>query len=158
MAWAAGAGALRPASSRGRVSGGSWMASSSASGPGGFEWSERTVSRQEAAPPPEPHKAELLDQVLRETLAICTSDEPLQPADLERFRRVARQYAGHALTAYPVGAELVYAVLEGHFADEGPAEEFWRGAAAEIAETLLSDAVAKPRLERFWARLSGEGR
>jgi hypothetical protein len=98
-----------------------------------------------------------LENVLRATLAICASDEPLDAADLERLRKVARRYAPSPLVNTHVVADLVFAVLEGHFLGGRVAEEVvWRTTANQIAQTLMDDPISRERLERFWTRLVGE--
>jgi len=131
------------------------MSGSSASGSDGLPYASRTISGEPAGPQATPETAELLENVLRETLAVCASEQPLDRAEMRRFLDVARRHRGQALEADPVASELVFAAMEGHFAVEHH-EEFWRAAAAQIARTLLNDPVAKPRLERFWGRLCEE--
>jgi len=131
------------------------MSGSSASGPEGLPYAPRAVSDDPVGPQATPETAELLENVLQETLAVCTSDEPLDRGEIERFLQVARRHRGQPLAADPVAGELVFAVLARHFAGEFR-EEFWRAAAARIARTLLDDPVAKARLERFWGRLCEE--
>jgi hypothetical protein len=133
------------------------MSGSSDSGSEGLPYASRTLSGEPVGPHAGPETPELLENVLRETLAICTSDEPLDDADMQRLRQVARRFSGRPVASEPVAAELVYAVLEGHFAvGVSVAGEFWRTAAAQIAQTLLGDPGAKARLERLWTRLGGE--
>jgi hypothetical protein len=131
------------------------MSASSVSGSEGVPYASRTVSDTPAGPRATPETAELLENVLQQTLAVCSSDHPLDPAEMQRFLAVARRYHGQPLAADPVASELVFAALEGRLAGEHD-EGFWRAAAAQVARTLLDDPVAKPRLERFWGRLCEE--
>jgi hypothetical protein len=131
------------------------MSGSSDSGSEGLPYDSRTVSSEPAGPPATPETAELLENVLRKTLSVCTSDEPLDKAEMQRFLEVARRHREQPLSADPVVRELVLAALEGHFAGER-GEDFWQATAAQIAQTLLDDPVARPRLERFWGRLCEE--
>jgi hypothetical protein len=131
------------------------MSGSSASSPEGLPYDPRTVSDEPTGPQATPESAEFLDNVLQETLAVCTSDEPLDRAEMQRFLEVARRHRGQLLAADPVVGELVFAVLAGHFAGQ-QGEEFWRATAARIARTLLADPTARARLERFWGRLCEE--
>lgn len=130
--------------------------SAGASGAGEFSSAARRAPEPQEVFPTEPPLGEVWEQVLRETLAVCTSEAPLEPAQMQRLRQVAQRFRGRPLEVDPVGTELVYAVFEGHFVEEGKPCDFWRAAAAHVAQTLLDDPVAGPRLERFWARLTAE--
>ncbi len=131
------------------------MSASNASGSEGVPYASRTVSDTPAGPRTTPETAEILENVLRETLAVCASEHPLDSAEMRRFLAVARRHCGQPLAADPVASELVFAALEGRLTGEHD-EAFWRAAAAHVARTLLDDPVAKPRLERFWGRLCEE--
>jgi len=131
------------------------MFASGASGSEGLPYASRTVSGTPAGPRTTPETAELLENVLRQTLDVCTWEHPLDSAEMRRLLAVARRHCGQPLAADPVVSELVFAALEGRLTGEHD-EEFWRAAAAHVARTLLDDPVAKLRLERFWGRLCEE--
>jgi hypothetical protein len=130
------------------------MSHASGSGSEGASYIYKTVSSDSGTSGNTPETTELLEKVVRETLAICVTNEPLETADVQRLREVAKRHAGSSFADEPVVSELVHALLEGWL---GPAmTDLGRGAASQIARTLLEDPVAKARLERFWRRLSGE--
>jgi hypothetical protein len=97
-----------------------------------------------------------LEAVLHATLAVCASDEPLDPSDMQRLREVARRHAECRAVTEAIAVELVRAVLEGHFVGGDVLKGIGPGAANQIAQTLLDDPAAKARIERFWNRLIGE--
>lgn len=131
------------------------MSGSSAFNSGGSPQVSRTLPGEAAAPPPAPETAELLENVLRATLAVCASDEPLDRAQMERFLEVTKRHRGQPVTAEPVGRELVFAALEGQFPSPH-GEGFWQAMASQIARTLFEDPLARQRLERLWASLCEE--
>ncbi|MBI4582196.1 MAG: hypothetical protein HY718_21045 [Planctomycetes bacterium] len=106
-------------------------------------------SREEPADDPA-----LLESVLRETVAMCAVDEPLDEPEREAIEEVARRHAGQPFALQPVLTGLVEAVLRTQFADRLRSAAFWPDLTARVAETLFDDPVMRPRLERFWAEVS----
>ena len=125
--------------------------SSSASGPQDSAGSPQRASKETPAPSDQLHGRELLDSVLRRT-AEDGSGATLDAADRDAFEEVARRYRGQPLTLEPVAVELVQAVLSVHFQGFSCPREALRQLSSEVAQTILDDPVAGPRLEAFWGR------
>ena len=96
---------------------------------------------------------ELLDRVLRSTLAMIQSDEAMEPQEMDALLGVARRHRGEALSAEPIAQELVDAMLRPKFGSISESDEFWRRMSAWIASTMMDDPPARQRLESLWERL-----
>ncbi len=110
----------------------------------------------ESEPPSAPPSASLLETVLKATMEMGAVDEPLQREDMERLRAVARRHPDCGELTEPIAAELVRAVLEGHWLTADDGDGVGPAAVAQIARSLLEDPAALSRLQRFWNRLIGE--
>lgn len=102
---------------------------------------------------PTPDRA-LLETVLRQTLASCTSDDPTDTADMEAVEQVARRRRGQPFALDPVVVELVEAMLQAEFHVKPNASEVWSGMSLQLAQTLFEDPLSRHRLKTLWARLS----
>jgi hypothetical protein len=98
----------------------------------------------------------LLETVLQQTLAVLSAEESVDPSTKAALLTVARRYAGQSLVLEPIAVELVDAALPRLFAGESPALLRSR-LTAQIAQTLMDDPVARPRLESLWTHLCGYG-
>lgn len=106
--------------------------------------------------PPLPHQLGdpgLLEQVLRETLAVSDPEVPLSHGEWEALRRVAEQHAGVALSRDPIAVQLVTAILVTRFHNVDCPAEVWQTLARQIAETLWEDPTSQARLHALWVRL-----
>lgn len=95
----------------------------------------------------------LLEQVLEHTASAVEQSETADPADVAALVEVARRHRGQPLTAEPIVAEMVAAVLGGQMRSWFPLEEDWRAMIASIARTLDDDPPSRRRLENLWAGL-----
>jgi hypothetical protein len=134
--------------------------------PSGFGHEEPRGARREnePAPPDAPSDAParpralavdpaLLEQVLEHTALAVEQSETADPADVAALVEVARRHRGRALTAEPVIADMVGAVLGAQMRSWFPLEEDWRTMIASIARTLDDDPPSRRRLENLWAGL-----
>ncbi|HEX4128851.1 MAG TPA: hypothetical protein VHZ24_02325 [Pirellulales bacterium] len=96
-----------------------------------------------------------LEQILDQTLK-AAANRPDSAADaLSDFAEVARTHRGKAFKVDPVVVELVRAVLESQVGSRlTPA--MLDNLSQCIAVTLCDDPNSRERLERLWARLSGQ--
>jgi hypothetical protein len=100
--------------------------------------------------------ADVLSEIVAETAAQLASAEPTDPALHAAMLVVARQHTGQPMTAEPVGAELLSAVLKIQFPFLANRPALLARAAKTVAESLLADLTARRRLEHLWAKLSEE--
>lgn len=128
----------------------------------GFGFEEHREARHADEPPPAGASARprslavdpaLLEQVLEHTASAVEQSETADPADVAALVEVARRHRGQALTAEPIVAEMVAAVLGGQMRAWFPLEEDWRAMIASIARTLDDDPPSRRRLENLWAGL-----
>jgi hypothetical protein len=95
----------------------------------------------------------LLESVLQWTEATLSADDPLEAADVEALRQVARRHPATPLSRDPVVVELVQAMLRTQFSVHADWLPVWQSASGLIAETLFEDPVWRDRLEVLWSRL-----
>jgi hypothetical protein len=127
--------------------------------------SSSSFEPQDAADPPQPITAEspspsnrsydrsLLENVLRQTLAESEVDFPFEDEEREALLGVVQLYSGQPFSLEPIAVGLVQAVLRVHFRRLTDSPDFWRPVSVQIAQTLVEDPVAGPRLQRLWDRL-----
>lgn len=96
---------------------------------------------------------ELLEQVVRRTLDDQQGGE-LPPALLTALHDVARRQRDQSQPWDAVVVELVEQVLESWFPGQLLTAAPRRTMAVEIADVLVNDPVAGPRLRRFWEQIS----
>lgn len=101
---------------------------------------------------------ELLEAVLRTTLAASGAEETLDPQTREAIAAVAARHSGKAVRDAPVAQELVAAVLRGQFGAMVSAPAAWEDLTSLVAQTLLEDPAASRRLESLWLRLCGSAK
>ena len=109
------------------------------------------VARGERSP-------ELLEAVLRTTLAASGSEETVDPQTRQALAEVALRHRGKPVRDPPVAQELVAAVLRDQFGAIVSAPAAWEDLTSQVAQTLLDDPAASRRLECMWLRLSGNAR
>ena len=109
--------------------------------------------REGPAGAPARDDAELMQQVLDETLAAAGARRPLESDEWEALLAVARRHSGQPLTVSPVARELVEAVLASRFRGLLRDPEVWTRTTLRIAETMLEDPPSRERLRSFWERL-----
>jgi hypothetical protein len=97
----------------------------------------------------------LLEEVLRKTLAICSSDEPLDEDSNNALKSVVARHAGEPFSFDPVAIQLVAAVLRVQFAAGSNSSGIWGELPIRVARTLYDDPPSRERLETFWRRLNG---
>lgn len=95
----------------------------------------------------------LLEQVLEHTASAVEQSETADPADVAALVEVARRHRGSPLTAEPIIADMVAAVLGAQMRAWFPLEEDWRAMIRSIARTLDDDPPSRRRLESLWAGL-----
>jgi hypothetical protein len=98
----------------------------------------------------------LLDSVLQWTEATLAADDPLEAADVEGLREVARRHRGEPVSLKPAAVELVEAMLQTQFRVHAEWLPVWRNASEWIAESLWEDPASRSRLEGLWGRLTGD--
>jgi len=101
---------------------------------------------------------ELLEAVLRTTLAASGAEEPIDAPTQQALAEVAQRHRGKPVRDPPVAQELVAAVLRDQFGAIVSAPATWEGLTSQVAQTLLEDPAAARRLETLWLRLSGNAR
>jgi len=126
------------------------------SGDADFQVGLQGRAREEAPPSLGPGDAGLWEKVLQQTAELFQSDQPLEAADREAIRAVARRHRGSPLGLDPVAIELVQAVIGTRFGQRPESAELWREMAACVAATILDDPVSQARLQALWVRL-GDG-
>ena len=97
---------------------------------------------------------DLLEKVLRETLAVSDPEVPMSRGEWEALRQVAQRHMNVALSLDPVAIQLVTAILVTRFHDVACPDELWQTLARQIAETLWEDPTSQTRLHALWARLT----
>lgn len=95
------------------------------------------------------------ERVLEETEKLLAAEDALEPRQIEALKAVARRHPGERLVLDPIAVELVLAVLSVQFGALAAAAPVWQEAAWQIAQALLEDPVARPRLEALWGHISG---
>jgi hypothetical protein len=95
----------------------------------------------------------LLQRVLEWAEATLRSEDPLEVADMEAIRQVARRHADAPLALNPIAVELVQAMLQAQFRAHPDWLPVWQSASGEIARTLFDDPSSRERLEALWDRL-----
>lgn len=98
----------------------------------------------------------LLEEVLEQTLASQALRQNLSN-DLRVLYDVADRHRGQPFALYPIGVELVQAILRAPFRKLFSAEESLNAIAAQVARTLCEHPPSCARLESLWQRL-GEAR
>ena len=109
-------------------------------------------SRQTGSDP----NPEMLEQALRETLDRA-QNAPVSEAEMATLVSIAKKHGSVELNAHPIAADLVEALLAARFKMDRAQPEVWRRVSEQVAETLMEDPVAKPRLESLWKRLQELG-
>lgn len=97
---------------------------------------------------------ELMERVLRETLAVTEANLPLDGAELTALENVARKFIDTTLSVQPVVVALVQTILSARFASLGSGPDLCQAVSLRIAETLWEDPTSQARLLRLWARLT----
>ena len=101
---------------------------------------------------------ELLDAVLRTTLAATGTEDTVDPQTRQALDEVARRHRGKPVGDPPVAKELVAAVLRDQFGMIAAAPAVWEGLISYVAQTLLGDPTASRRLECLWLRITENAR
>ncbi len=127
--------------------------SSSAPDPHEAAGSSPPVSARPQSRSDQPHGRALFESVLRQTLQDSSPGADLDDAEKADLTKVVQRHRAEPFALEPIAVELVYAVLRGHFQQNSSSSEFWRGVAAQVAQSLFDDPVAHDRLEAFWRRL-----
>lgn len=96
---------------------------------------------------------DLLEKVLRETLAASDPEVPMSPGEWEALREVAQRHTDLGLSLDPVVIQLVTAILVTRFRDVECPAELWQVLARQIAGTLWEDPTSRARLHALWGRL-----
>jgi len=95
------------------------------------------------------------ERVLEETEKLLAAEDALEPRQIEALKEVARRHPGERLVLDPIAVELVLAILGVQFGASALPAPVWQEAAWQIAQALLEDPVARPRLEALWGHISG---
>jgi hypothetical protein len=98
----------------------------------------------------------MLDDVVAQTSEQLATPEDLEPGVREALVAVARQYAGQPLTLDPAGVALVEALLRAQFPLLAARQALLAQTARAVAESLLADPDARPRVAHLWAQLGEE--
>jgi hypothetical protein len=98
----------------------------------------------------------MLDDVVAQTSEQLAAPEDLEPGVREALVAVARQHAGQPLTLDPAGVALVEALLRAQFPIFAARQALLAQTARAVAESLLADPDARPRVELLWAQLGEE--
>ena len=111
--------------------------------------------RANASSTPAETQKELLDQVLRETVAASEDLDALDAGEREVLLAVAERYRGSSLSLDPIAVELVERLLRFRMGELSSSDKFWREMSTWIARTLMEDPESKTRLESLWNNLRG---
>ncbi len=115
----------------------------------------RSVSPEEVSGSGQVTDRALLEKVLNSTLALCSSDEPLDEASRSALDRLVARHRGEPFSLEPVAVELVAVALRTQFATGSNSSKLWRELPVQVARTLCEDPPSRARLEAFWRRLTG---
>jgi len=88
----------------------------------------------------------LLDQVLRQTLAVFGEEGPMDLVEREALLQVFRRHRGDAAAFEAVVLELVRAILGSVFPRISRGSALFEETSAGVAQTLLADPLARKRL------------
>jgi len=112
-------------------------------------------SADAASSPPSPNTAErqLLESVLRETLALAADGESLASTDWDGVRGVVERHRGEPFSCSPVVSDLVGALLKERLNSWGVSAATLSSMSMRIAETLYDDTASRERLRVLWQRL-----
>ncbi|HEY3963094.1 MAG TPA: hypothetical protein VGM05_00965 [Planctomycetaceae bacterium] len=108
---------------------------------------------EQSAPQASGPSRELLEQVVRRTLAEQEGGE-IPSALMSALHAVARRQRAQSQPWDSAAVELVEQMLETWFPGKSLTFESRRTMATEIADVLANDPAAGARLRRFWERLS----
>jgi hypothetical protein len=98
----------------------------------------------------------MLDDVVAQTSEQLTAPEELEPAVRAALAAVAREYAGQPLRLDTAGVALVEALLRAQLPVLAARPTLLAHTARAVAESLLTDPDARPRVEHLWAQLGEE--
>ena len=135
------------------------MSSSAPGGPSPDRFSQPASGtppqRPGASPPPaaQPLPPALLEKILRQTSERFAGDEPLAETERQMLLEVFHRHRGDVAAFEVVVVELVQAILRSQLAAAPGSSETVERAAVAVAQTLLADPTARPRLEELWRRL-----
>ena len=117
---------------------------------------ETPASTGEEAPPSTTERSELLEQVLRETLAVSPADPASQQVWSQALSETVqrRNHAPQELSL-EAAAELVRAALQARFPRLALTDKAESELVRRIAEKLMEDPLSHQRLSFIWSRLSG---
>jgi hypothetical protein len=126
---------------------------------------QRSAMNSSATPQPDRYKPtpdgpqampskEVLEQVLRQTLADADLADGANASDLSALIEVARRHPGAAHPTTRIVCELVGTLLESRFPRLQVTLQFRETVALEIASTLMDDPYQRDLLDRFWSKLS----
>ncbi len=112
-------------------------------------------SNQQGESPDSPPAAtrELLEQVLRQTIAASETTEGLEENERTALRSVVDRHGGTPLSLEPIAVELIEAMLRLRMAALSKSDKFWKELSLWIAQTMMDDPDSKSRLESLWANL-----
>jgi hypothetical protein len=116
---------------------------------------KNSTSKSSTEPRSAPDDA-LLETVLQQTLTVLNPEESVDSSTKAALLAVARRYPAHSLLLSPIVVELVDAALPRPFV-VGTPHELRDRLTSQIAQTLMDDPVARPRLESLWTHLCGYG-
>ena len=121
------------------------------------KYSDRPLRVDAEAPsaPSQTGEQAWFERVLEETERLLSAQDALEPRQIEALKEVARRHPGERLALDPIAVELVLAILSVQFGALALPEPVWQEAASQIAQALLEDPVARPRLEALWGHVSG---
>jgi len=96
---------------------------------------------------------QLLETVLRETLSLGGSGQPLAPEDWQALSVVVNRHRQVPFSRTPVVTDLVGALLRDRLTSWQLAESAQFEITSLIADTLYEDAASRERLRTLWERL-----
>lgn len=105
----------------------------------------------EAAAPVEMDQ-EMLEKALRETLEQQTN-APVSADNMKTLLAIAERHGRVALQIDPIAIEIVTCLLQARVPAARSHPDLWQPACRQIAETLMADPVAQPRMESLWQHL-----
>jgi hypothetical protein len=112
---------------------------------------QQTASESSAELPPD-----MLRDVVAETSARLATPENLDPALRAAMLEVARRFAGQPMTVDPAGTALLEAVLRFQIPALAGRGALLSRTARVVATSLLTDPLARLRVEHLWATLAEE--
>jgi hypothetical protein len=106
---------------------------------------------------PDGLNAELLEQVLAQTVTALAGGESHAREFVQDMRRIADRHQGEAVISGPIATELIEAALQYAWPAWARSDGDRRQLLNDVVDLLLNDSPSRARLEKIWEKLSKTG-